>query len=497
MTSLTSNGRVDAVSMMTLSDASSLIDSSEAIDGFSRNFGNRRMPKVEPSIPEFALVINGHSLVHALVPSLELLFLGVAEHCNSVICCRVTPIQKALVVDLVKKYKKAVTLSIGDGANDVSMIKTAHIGVGISGQEGMQAVLASDYSIAQFQFLERLLLVHGRWSYYRMCKFLRYFFYKNFAFTLCHFWYAFFCGFSAQTLFAPMFIACYNVFYSSQPVLAIGIFDQDVDSNHSLKYPKLYAPGLNNALFNKRQFFKSALQGFISSCLLFFISHGAYHSKTDLNGHVLTDHLLYGTIVATTLVIVVTAQVALETSYWTWLNHLAIWGSLIFYIAFEFFFNHVFGSSYIGTMEKLMSDATFWFTCLLSTVVLLLPIIAWRFYRADVHPTLTDKVRMLQRSSKIKPKEEFRPFSGRRSRRSLRSGYAFAHQEGFGRLITSGKIMRQFSPPTIREGVVHGTTNIIHGTTKNGSSLRKSESQKSQQPQPVRFENNLPNQVTN
>lgn len=69
--------------------------------------------------------------------------------------------------------------------------------MGISGQEGMQAVLASDYSIAQFRFLERLLLVHGRWSYYRMCKFLRYFFYKNFAFTLCHFWYAFFCGFSA------------------------------------------------------------------------------------------------------------------------------------------------------------------------------------------------------------------------------------------------------------------------------------------------------------
>jgi P-type E1-E2 ATPase len=62
----------------------------------------------------------------------------------------------------------------------------------------MQAVLASDYSIAQFRFLERLLLVHGRWSYYRMCKFLRYFFYKNFAFTLCHFWFAFFCGFSAQ-----------------------------------------------------------------------------------------------------------------------------------------------------------------------------------------------------------------------------------------------------------------------------------------------------------
>lgn len=103
-----------------------------------------------------------------------------------------------MVVELIKKNKSAVTLAIGDGANDVSMIKTAHIGVGISGQEGLQAVLASDYSIGQFRFLERLLLVHGRWSYYRMSKFLRYFFYKNFAFTLCHIWFAFFCGFSAQ-----------------------------------------------------------------------------------------------------------------------------------------------------------------------------------------------------------------------------------------------------------------------------------------------------------
>jgi len=503
MTSTRPNGRVDAVSMMTLSDASSLMDGGEAIDGAAHS----GMHKGDPNYPEFALVINGHSLVHALAPSLELLLLGVAEHCNSVICCRVTPIQKALVVDLVKKYKKAVTLAIGDGANDVSMIKTAHIGVGISGQEGMQAVLASDYSIAQFQFLERLLLVHGRWSYYRMCKFLRYFFYKNFAFTLCHFWYAFFCGFSAQTLFADMFIACYNVFYSSQPVLAIGIFDQDVDVDHALKYPKLYAPGLSSALFNKREFFKSALQGFISSCFLFFLSHGAYHNKTDLNGRVLTDHMLFGTIVATTLVIVVTAQVALDTSYWTWLNHLAIWGSLVFYFCLQFFYNQIFVGSYIGTMDTAMMDPTFWFTCLLSTVVLLLPVIAWRFYRSDVHPTLADKVRLLQRHSKIKPKEEFRPFSGRRSRRSVRSGYAFAHQEGFGRLITSGKMMRQSHqqatnfqqpPPTIRE-----VSGLEKAATNNGPSLhqgapnKNKEPQNNQQSQPSGFEDNLPNRVTN
>ena len=82
-----------------------------------------------------------------------------------------------------------------------------------------------------------------------------------------------------------MFIACYNVFYSSQPVLAIGIFDQDVDVDHALKYPKLYAPGLSSALFNKREFFKSALQGFISSCFLFFLSHGETTALIHLGGH--------------------------------------------------------------------------------------------------------------------------------------------------------------------------------------------------------------------
>ena len=137
------------------------------------------------------------------------------------ICCRVTPLQKAMVVELIKKNKSAVTLAIGDGANDVSMIKTAHIGVGISGQEGLQAVLASDYSIGQFRFLERLLLVHGRWSYYRMSKFLRYFFYKNFAFTLCHIWFAFFCGFSAQVRSLKV-LRC-RVYYNNDDTLKITI----------------------------------------------------------------------------------------------------------------------------------------------------------------------------------------------------------------------------------------------------------------------------------
>jgi len=404
----------------------------------------------------FALVINGHSLVHALKPDLELLFIGVAELCSAVICCRVTPLQKALVVELVKKHKDAVTLAIGDGANDVSMIKAADIGVGISGQEGMQAVLASDYSIAQFKYLERLLLVHGRWSYYRMCKFLRYFFYKNFAFTLCHFWYAFFCGFSAQTMLDPAFIAVYNLFYTSQPVLALAYFEQDVKPEIAVKYCRLYQPGMISLFFNFKLFSSSALHGFLTSFILVAIPLGAYHDKIDEQGKVLSDHYLFGSVVATILVIVVTAQVALDTQYWTVWNHVTIWGSLVMYVVLTLGYNWVVGGQYIGSLTTVMKDQTFWFVVLLTTVVLILPVVAWRFFKVDVQPTLTDKARQVQRNSRIRHKGEFgvhRPFSGRRSRRSVRSGYAFAHSEGFGRLITSGRIINPDTPRGLRQGL--------------------------------------------
>ncbi|KAF2356558.1 P-type ATPase subfamily IV [Trinorchestia longiramus] len=417
----------------------------------------------------FALVINGHSLVWALNRKFEKLFLDVATRCRSVICCRVTPLQKAMVVDLVKRHMKAVTLAIGDGANDVSMIKTAHIGVGISGQEGMQAVLSSDYSMAQFRFLERLLLVHGRWSYYRMCKFLRYFFYKNFAFTLCHFWFAFFVGFSAQTVFDPMFIAVYNLFYTSMPVLALGVFDQDVNARNSMAYPKLYTPGVHNKLFNKFEFLRSAFHGFVASGVLFFIPYGAYYTAVDQQGRGMVDHQLFGTVVASILVLVVTVQICLDTAYWTVFNHVTIWGSLVMYLIAQFFSNYVLGGDYVGALAKTLKEPLFYFTCMLTLVVLMVPVVAWRFYWVDVHPTLADKVRYKQRlEAKLASKRSHRTMhrtpSARRSRRSVRSGYAFAHQEGFGRLITSGKIMRPNPIPVQPRANRHQTAPAAHAT---------------------------------
>ncbi|XP_067667224.1 phospholipid-transporting ATPase ID-like isoform X2 [Haliotis asinina] len=429
---------------------------------------------------EFAVVINGHSLAYALKPELERLLLDLGSSCKAVICCRVTPLQKALVVDLVKKHKKSVTLAIGDGANDVSMIKMAHIGVGISGQEGMQAVLASDFSMAQFRYLERLLLVHGRWSYLRMCKFLRYFFYKNFAFTLCHFWYAFFCGFSAQTLYDPYFISLYNLFYTSLPILVLGIFDQDVNEDYSIRYPKLYAPGLKDALFNKKTFIYSTLEGIITSLVLFFIPYGAFNFAIGPDGKTEVDQQSFGCVVSSILVVAVNVRCALDTSYWTGFNHFVVWGSIIYYFCFILaFYSEGINYLYVGVAFEVFSSAQFWFSLLLTCTVLIVPVVAYRFYQTNITPSLADKVRLRQRMKKVKSRSRDlhvrRQSTMRRSTRSLRSGYAFAHQEGFGNLITSGINMRERAverkkePVTLTKITRHDSHKAV-GASGNGVS---------------------------
>ncbi|VDN95743.1 unnamed protein product, partial [Brugia pahangi] len=408
----------------------------------------------------YALIVNGPSLTYALKRELERTFLDIGCLCRAVVCCRVTPLQKAMVVDLVKRNKKAITLAVGDGANDVSMIKTAHIGVGISGQEGMQAVLASDYSIGQFRYLKRLLLVHGRWSYFRMTKFLRYFFYKNFAFTLTHFWYSFFCGYSAQSIYSPVLIACYNLFFTSLPVLAMGIFDQDLDDVCSMKYAKLYIPGQYNLFFNMRIFIYSVLHGMISSLVIFFVPYGILYNGVDSAGRDFNDYSLLAFTCFTSLIIVVTGQIAFDTNYWTIFNHIVIWGSVIFYFCLSYILYEALpiklvskfesAQSY-GVMRRAFTSLQFWLSLLMVSVILLLPVLVNRFFWLDTHPTYADRLRMQQKL--LTSEEDEKPPSittttshsttGRGRRTSLRSGYAFSHQQGFGDLIIKGELFKQ------------------------------------------------------
>uniref|UniRef100_A0A8C2PRC3 Phospholipid-transporting ATPase n=1 Tax=Cyprinus carpio TaxID=7962 RepID=A0A8C2PRC3_CYPCA len=384
----------------------------------------------------------------ALESNMELEFLRTACICKTVICCRVTPLQKAQVVELVKKYKKAVTLAIGDGANDVSMIKAAHIGVGISGQEGMQAVLSSDFSFAQFRFLQRLLLVHGRWSYLRMCKFLRYFFYKNFTFTFVHFWYAFFCGFSAQTVYDEGYITLYNLVYTALPVLGMSLFDQDVNAGWSLEYPQLYVPGQLSQYFSKRAFMMCALHSWYSSLVLFFVPYAATYDTARDNGKDGTDYQSFALITETCLTVTVCVQLGLDLSYWTVVNHLFVWGSLgmFFILTFTMYTDGLYrlrpsSFAFIGTARNCLNQPNVWLTVALTAILCVLPVVVYRFLSSQISPTINEKVRYKVCQMK---EPAPRPRRTRLTRRSTRrSGYAFSHAHGYGDLMTSGRFLRR------------------------------------------------------
>ncbi|KAK9868497.1 hypothetical protein WJX84_001581 [Apatococcus fuscideae] len=180
-----------------------------------------------PSSRMIGLVIEGGALAVALQPQNESLFLQLCQDCKAVVCCRVSPRQKALVTSLVKQ-QAGICLGIGDGANDVGMIQAAHIGIGISGREGRAAVLASDFHFGQFRFLPRLLLVHGRWSLKRNLEVVMYMFYKNLAYNLPNFWFALVSGCSSLPYYSTVLIASFNVLWSSLPIIGFAVFEQDL-----------------------------------------------------------------------------------------------------------------------------------------------------------------------------------------------------------------------------------------------------------------------------
>lgn len=156
-------------------------------------------------------------------------FIRISKTCEAVVCCRLRPGQKADVVRMIKRDdKSALTLAIGDGANDVSMIKEAHVGVGIFGNEGMRAVQASDFAIPEFKMLRRLLLFHGRVRYISICKFIVYFFYKNAVLTIPQFFFAFVSGYSGMILFDDFYIQLYNTIFTASPPMFLAVMYWDL-----------------------------------------------------------------------------------------------------------------------------------------------------------------------------------------------------------------------------------------------------------------------------
>ncbi|XWS74661.1 hypothetical protein CRYUN_Cryun01aG0017100 [Craigia yunnanensis] len=269
-----------------------------------------------------ALIIDGTSLVYILDSELEERLFQLACNCSVVLCCRVAPLQKAGIVALVKKRTADMTLAIGDGANDVSMIQKADVGVGISGQEGRQAVMASDFAMGQFRFLVPLLLVHGHWNYQRMGYMILYNFYRNAVFVLVLFWYVLFTCFTLTTAITEWSSVLYSVIYTSVPTIVVGILDKDLSRRTLLKYPQLYGAGHRQECYNRRLFWITMVDTLWQSVVAFFIPLLAYWGST-------IDASSIGDLWTLAVVILVNLHLAMDVIRWNWITHAAIWGSII------------------------------------------------------------------------------------------------------------------------------------------------------------------------
>ncbi|XP_040903867.1 probable phospholipid-transporting ATPase IA isoform X3 [Toxotes jaculatrix] len=354
---------------------------------------------------DFALIIDGKTLKYALTFGVRQYFLDLALSCKAVICCRVSPLQKSEVVEMVKKQVKVITLAIGDGANDVGMIQTAHVGVGISGNEGLQAANSSDYSIAQFKYLKNLLLVHGAWNYNRVAKCILYCFYKNIVLYIIEIWFAFVNGFSGQILFERWCIGLYNVIFTALPPLTLGIFERSCRKENMLKYPELYKTSQNAMGFNTKVFWAHCLNGLFHSVILFWFPLKAFQHDTVFGNGRTPDYLLLGNMVYTFVVITVCLKAGLETSSWTMFSHIAIWGSIGLWVVFFIIYSSLWpliplAPDMSGEANMMFSSGVFWMGLFFIPVTSLVFDVAYKVVKKVCFKTLVDEVQELEALSK-------------------------------------------------------------------------------------------------
>jgi len=318
-----------------------------------------------------AMLVTGKSIEYVSDLMLTTQFLEVGMLCSVVIACRVSPLQKAQMVRLVRQNVRPspVTLAIGDGANDVPMIQEAQVGVGISGKEGRQAVNSSDFAIAQFCFLQRLLLIHGRWNYHRICKFILYTFWKNTVLVLVMFYYTFFSGISGTSIFESTVWMSYN-FLLSLPIICVGVFDRDLTAEQALEYPELYGTGRLGISLNIKKMTTTLLSALVHSLVISLVMMLA------VNGLALRQaagYYSFGTAVFSGLVISCNYRVALLTTTWNRLVVLAWCSTFVFYLAFVFVFGSMSSAVpyFYMVHERFLQQALFW-VCMVSLPLLAL-----------------------------------------------------------------------------------------------------------------------------
>uniref|UniRef100_A0A8C5AQ25 Phospholipid-transporting ATPase n=1 Tax=Gadus morhua TaxID=8049 RepID=A0A8C5AQ25_GADMO len=319
----------------------------------------------------FVLVIDGRTLEWALQDELKGGFLELSRQCKAVLCCRSTPLQKSQVVQLVRSQLSVMTLAIGDGANDVSMIQVADVGIGISGQEGMQAVMSSDFAISRFKHLRKLLLVHGHWCYSRLANMILYFFYKNVMYVNLLFWYQFISGFSGSVMTNSWILILFNLLFTSVPPLVYGVLDRHTPADTLMERPELYSSRPSTKVYGSSTFWLTIMDAFYQSLVCFFIPYMAY-AGSDVGV------LAFGSPVNASALLIILLHQIIESHTLMWMHIAVLVGSGVLYFVFTLLFSVWCvtcspPTNPLGVETLTISQPLFYLVCALTTVTALLP----------------------------------------------------------------------------------------------------------------------------
>ncbi|RUS78809.1 hypothetical protein EGW08_013427 [Elysia chlorotica] len=337
----------------------------------------------------FSLVVDGKSLAYALRKHPDWLR-ELCSHCVAVLCCRMSPIQKAEVVKMVKASPgQPVTAAIGDGANDVSMIQEADVGFGIMGKEGRQAVCNSDFAFGKFRFLRRALLLHGYYYYHRLAVLVKYFFYKNVAWITCQIYFAIFNYWSQQSLYDPFYLTFYNMTSTSLPILIYGIFEQRKPKQKLINQPHIYKSISRNASLRWKVFIEWMLLAVWHSLVFFFAMYFMEEDNTSLfsSGYSIGVYD-FGTVIAYAGIISVNLKLMLETYYWCWPMTFSYCFTCAGTITMAVLYTCIFWPSWVTTTRDLYGvpgqiykSLAVWLCLVLTIVAALLPDFVLRILR--------------------------------------------------------------------------------------------------------------------
>ncbi|KAL3324076.1 hypothetical protein AABB24_038316 [Solanum stoloniferum] len=345
-----------------------------------------RITNAEPK--DVAFVVDGWAL-EIVLKHYRKAFTELAILSRTAICCRVTPSQKAQLVELLKSCEYR-TLAIGDGGNDVRMIQQADIGVGISGREGLQAARAADYSIGKFRFLKRLILVHGRYSYNRTAFLSQYSFYKSLLICFIQIFFSFISGVSGTSLFNSVSLMAYNVFYTSVPVL-VSVLDKDLSERTVMQHPQILFYCQAGRLLNPSTFAGWFGRSLFHAIVVFVITIHAYaFEKSEMEEASMVA--LSGCIWLQAFV------VALETNSFTILQHIAIWGNLVAFYVINWIVSAFPSSGLYTIMFRLCRQPSYWFTIFIIVAAGMGPVLALKYFRYTYR---SSKINILQQAERM------------------------------------------------------------------------------------------------